>query len=150
MVWGAFHLGGISELVFVNRVDGRAYRDILENHLLPFGRRTIGESNTWTLMDDNATPHRANLVQDWKRVNNISTLPWPSKSPDLNPIEHLWDFLKRKIERQDRPPQTLAELRQSIIFQWQQIPPELVRNLVSSLPSRLAAVRISNGWYTRY
>jgi transposase len=50
-------------------------------------------------MDDNASPHRARIVQHFLQQEAVQTIPWPAMSPDMNPIEHLWDFIGRKINK---------------------------------------------------
>ena len=60
-------------------------------------------------MDDNARPHRSRAVIECLRQNAISRLPWPARSPDLNPLEHLWDILGRKIREITPLVQTLLE-----------------------------------------
>ncbi|GFS64744.1 DDE_3 domain-containing protein [Trichonephila clavipes] len=44
---------------------------------------------------DNARPHTARVAQDF--LHHFQTLPWPARSPDLSPVEHVWDQLKRKM-----------------------------------------------------
>ncbi|GFX31956.1 transposable element Tc1 transposase [Trichonephila clavipes] len=71
-----------------------------------------GNNDRWTgaygrdflFMDDNARPHRANLVDEFLESEDIKRIPWPANSPDLNPIENLWDYLGRAIARRHPPP----------------------------------------------
>jgi hypothetical protein len=50
-------------------------------------------------MDDNARPHRARIVQHVLQQKAVQTISWPAMSPDMNPLEHVWDFIGRKINR---------------------------------------------------
>ena len=64
-------------------------------------------------MGDNARPHRAHIVTDFLHQEAVTTLPWPAKSPDLNPIEMFWDMMGRRVREREPPVQNLAELEQT-------------------------------------
>ena len=85
--------------------------------------------------DDNARPHRGHIVNDFVRVNNINRMDWPANSPDLNPIENLWDKLARRTYR-DNPPQTIPQLRHHLAQEWQNIPQATIRRCVGSMRKR--------------
>jgi transposase len=61
-------------------------------------------------MDDNARPHRALIVQHFLQQEAVQTIPWPAMSPDMNPIEHVWDFIGRKIYQRNPKCQNIDEL----------------------------------------
>jgi hypothetical protein len=61
------------------------------------------------------------------------TIPWPAMSLDMNPIEHVWDFIGRKINQRSPKCQNIDELRTAILREWQQFPQERLRRLVRSM-----------------
>ena len=65
-------------------------------------------------MDDPTKPHRARVGTYYLRDESITTLPWPARSPDLNPIEHIWDIIGRRLKERTPPAQTLNELEQTL------------------------------------
>ena len=120
-VWGAFHNSAKSPLVLPDGyLTGVLYRGILQNTLVPFARHYFGDN--YRYQDDNATPHRARVVLDFLQQGNVTKMEQPPRSPDCNPIEHLWDELGRAISSMDNPPQNLDELRQALLDKWAQIP----------------------------
>ena len=99
--------------------------------------------------NDNASPHRARVVLDFLQQGNVTKMEQPPRSPDWNPIEHLWDELGRGISSLDNPPQNLDELRQALLDEWAQIPVQRLQRLVASMPRRLAAMIAARGGNTR-
>jgi len=96
MVYGGIFLGARTKLVVVNgalNADGYIC-DVLQEHVVPFGP-LIGEN--FSLMHDNASPHKARCVSDFLNVVGVRTMAWPACSPDINPIEHVWDMLARRL-----------------------------------------------------
>ncbi|KAJ4435227.1 hypothetical protein ANN_23805 [Periplaneta americana] len=80
-------------------------------------------------MDDNARPHRANLVDEYLEGEDIQRMDWPAMSSDLNPIEHAWYALGRRIATRQPPPRTLPALRNALRQEWEQLPAELLNHL---------------------
>ena len=98
----------------------------------------------------NARPHTASLAMDYLEQNNISMLPWLSKSPDLIPIEHILDHLDKHVRQRKPPPQTLDQLCQMLQQECRTIPRNKVRTLIESMPRRCRAVLAARGGHARY
>ncbi|GFT14602.1 DDE_3 domain-containing protein [Trichonephila clavipes] len=101
----------------------------------------------WVL---NARPHRANIVDEYLQSEDIPRMDWPTYSPDLNPIEHLWDMLGRRIAAHQPPPTYLPELRRALLDEWCNIPQDQIDNLILSMPRRCKACIASSGRHTLY
>nr|CAH7758829.1 unnamed protein product [Callosobruchus chinensis] len=75
-------------------------------------------------MDDNTRPHRTRTVQQALENENIARLEWPAMSPDMSPIEHVWDYVPRAIFNRNNPPRTTQELIVAVTEEWDNIPQE--------------------------
>jgi transposase len=82
--------------------------------------------------------------------SNVQEMDWQTQSPDLNPIEHLWDELERRLHYRPQSSTSLTALATALQEEWAAIPPETYRHLVESLPSRVRAVIKAKGRPTRY
>lgn len=147
MVWGGISATHRTELHFIaGNLTGLRYRDeILRPVVVPFVRRY-----RLTLQHDNARPHVARVCSEYLQAENVDVLPWPAFSPDLSPIEHLWDILDRAIRARQPQPGNVQDLRQALVEEWNRIPQAQITRLVTSMRRRCTAVRDANGGHTRY
>ncbi|GFT30025.1 DDE_3 domain-containing protein [Trichonephila clavipes] len=110
------------------------YRDvILEQHVHLF-RGAMGAE--FLFMNDNARPLRANIVDECLQSEDITRMDWPAYSPYLNPIDHVWDMLGRRIAARQPPPTCLPELRTALLDEWCNIPQDQIDHLILSMPMR--------------
>ncbi|GFT84358.1 transposable element Tc3 transposase [Trichonephila clavipes] len=136
LVWAGISLSGHTDLhVFHGgTVTGLRYRDeILDPYVRPYAA-AIG--NDFILMDDNARPHRARIVEEYLDDHGLERMEWPARSPDLNPIEHLWDYLGREVAALNPPPRSLHELKQGLLCVWSSLPIPVSDNLINSMGNR--------------
>ena len=101
-------------------------------------------------MDDNARPHRSRAVTSYLQNNAVESMPWPAMSPNMNPLEHIWDIIGRRIQAMDPPVQNLRELEAALHQQWQQLTRAQIRRLTAGMRRRMEAVIRTRGGYTRY
>ena len=83
-------------------------------------------------------------------VQDIEVLDWPSCSPNLNPIKHIWDELGCRVRQQVNPPQTLGDPERDLVEQWKRLPQAVFTNVLRSMRRRCVAVRDARGGQNRY
>ena len=89
-------------------------------------------------------------MRDFLQDKNVSVLPWSAKSLDLNPIEHVWDLLDRRLRARAIPPRNVRELAGALLEELGNISQQELANLVQSMRRRCTAVLNAAGGYTRY
>lgn len=126
-------MGGITAAKYCQHILPR-----VENFIRPY-------VNLW-FQHDGARSHTARLTQQELAERMIQAVAWPPYSPDLNPIENVWAWMKGWIESHyDIQSLNTVHLRSAIIAAWQAVPEDMLENLARSMPSRLRQVRDSGG-----
>ena len=151
MVWGCISWEGVGRLAEVEgRMDAQQYVDILKDNLLP----TMEESNipleNLIFQQDNDPKHTSKKAQKWMEDHYITLLDWPAQSPDLNPIEHLWQHLKKQLCQYETPAQGVWKVWKRVEKEWREIEPEVCQKLIESMPRRIGAVIKAKGGHTKY
>jgi len=136
MVWEMFSRHTLGPLVPIgHHFNATAHLSIVSDHVHPF-MPTMFPSSDGYIQQDNALCHKAQIISNWflQHDNEFTVLKWPPQSPDLNPIEHLWDVVERELHALDVHPTNLHQLQ----------------HLVESVPHRIKAVLKVKGGQTRY
>ncbi|GFX16656.1 transposable element Tcb2 transposase [Trichonephila clavipes] len=135
MVWAGIMINGRTRLHVVanGTMTGQRYIDeVLLPHVRLF-RGAVGDK--FVFMVDNATCHRTLAVQDSLDSEGIQRLVRPARSPDLNPIENVWDALERQVAGRNYPPTNKNTLIRALTEEWDKLPQQLLDNVVQTLPS---------------
>ncbi|GFT97809.1 transposable element Tcb2 transposase [Trichonephila clavipes] len=127
---------------------GQRYIDeVLLPHVRLF-RGAVGDK--FVFMDDNATCHRTLSIQDCLDSEGIQRLVWPARSPDLNPIENVWDALRRQVAGRNYPPTNKNTLIRALTEEWDKLPQQLLDNVVQSMVRRLECCITLHGGHFPY
>ena len=149
MVWGGINHQGKTDLVVIRgNLNAQGYiNDVLRPVVVPFINNQNGPV---IFQQDNARPHTARVTTQFLQGNNINVMQWPSMSPDLLPIEQVWDELDKRVRRRQIQPNTLAQFEQALIHEWNNLPQNVIRRYLRSMRRRCIAINNAAGGHTRY
>ena len=160
MVWGCFggNRGTFVPLV-VHSVDAFVYRRLCKFLVLPVlahMEKVLGTKPYY--QQDNAPVHKARILKAFFKRHKIQVAEHPPYSPDLNPIEHVWVILKRRLAQRypdlattpGGPEAVRARMAEVLPVVWDSLGPEVFEPLWRSMPDWVTAVIRSKGWYTCY
>lgn len=151
MVWSVISAKGMGRLYIVEgtmRQD--QYKRVLETRLLPQVKEWFPGEDNYIFMHDSAPCHKAKSVTAFLTKENIAVLPWPGNSPDMNPIENMWELTKRAIAKEVIT--TKRQLIEALVREWHHNA-DLKNNAeacIQSMPRRVAAVIAAKGGITKY
>ena len=149
MIWGSFSgAAGAAGLKCMRKgvtMNSERYIEVLEEQMLPNWENHGCE----LFMHDGASCHRAKIVKAWFNAKGISTMEWPGNSPDLNPIENVWNYMKDKVCSASNT--NTNELCVAIQRVWdEEMTMDYFKKLSDSMPDRIKAVITAHGYPTKY
>ena len=115
----------------------------------PLLYRICNQHNVGIFQHDNARPHTVRHTQNILRIHNVNVLQWPARSPDLSPIEHLWDHLGCQV-RERHDVNNISGLERALQSERVRIPLQVIRKLICSMRRHFLAVLAANGGHTGY
>ncbi|KFM58838.1 Transposable element Tc1 transposase, partial [Stegodyphus mimosarum] len=142
MVWGAISYDSRSSLVILRT--SLTVQRYIDTILRPVALRFMARHPGAIFQQDNARPHTARIYLDC--LHAVDILPWPARSLDLSPVEHVWDM----VDRQIRAPQNIANLERQLMNAWQNVSEDDIRNLYHSSPRRIQACIATRSGSTNY
>ena len=150
-MWGCFSYDGVGNLYKINNnLTKEKYHSILQRHAIPSGIRLYGKE--FMLQQDNDPKHTSKLCSSYLKSKEqkgvLSAMDFPPQFPDLNPIEHLREHLKR--ERVNHTITSQETLWYALQVCWNNVKPETIHTLVESMQHRVLAVLKAKGGHTKY
>lgn len=146
MIWSVICGKGMGRLYIVQGIMNQVqYKNVLEQRLLPQLTEWFGPEENKTFMQDGAPCHTAKSIKIFLKDKNIPLLDWPGNSPDLNPIENVWELLKKEVAKENITNKVV--LIESIIKHWNHNArlQEMAENCIKSMPKRVQAVIDAKG-----
>lgn len=149
MIWGGISRKGVTDIYFWKiskdlTVDAFEYTKCLNEALID-RMDTLHGKKKWRLMHDNARPHTAEHTQDFLIENDIRALDHPPSSPDLNPIELVWAYLKDKV--MCKVYNDLDQVLEKIVEEWGKISIKMLNNLIDGHCARVGEIYRLNGTF---
>ena len=151
-LWGCITAEGPGNLVKIDVGLGSAlYCQIPEKDLLGTLDYYAISKNHVYLLHDNDSKHRSKMTQEWLKSNEVKVIDWPAYSPDLNPIENMWHFVKCELVKYDEPPKGMLELWERVQHIWNnKINKDMCLRYINSIPERTQAVIKAKGGEAKY
>ena len=150
LVWAGIMFDGHTDLHIFDggTVNIWRYKDEIPELYVRLFRGAVGPHLIF--MDDNACPIRTHLLDDYLEREDIQHMDWPAMSSNMNPIEHAWDALGRRVATHQHPPRTLPDLQNALCEEWEQLLAEFFNHFVESMPSCCEACAAMRGDYISY
>ncbi len=131
-------------------INSAKYIKMLEDNFLSDAESLDIELKNVIFQQDNASCHVSKMTKEWFKQQKITLLDWPPQSPDMNPIENVWDYLDCQVRKRQSEIKNLADLWRVWRKSQKKIDPEYIKKLYKSIPRRISALKISNFDATKY
>ena len=151
MTWGCITVSDPGDLSRIHEtLNSNLYLECLNDYVLASFEFYDMDPSNCIFQHDNSRVHTARIIQGWLEQQEFTVLKWPPNSPDLNIIEHIWEYLKDQLNAYPSSPKSLDELWERVQDIWTNIPIEKIERLYESMPKRMTALVRSRGGYIKY
>lgn len=149
-VYGCFSAQGFGKLIcFTKNLNAELMLELYKSGLLKSAEKLYGKDNRdWILQEDNDPKHRSRLCTRWKENNGVTTMDWPSQSPDANPIENVWALMKLQIAGKNL--KTTKDLIRKLKKIWGSFTLDYAEKLAESCQRRCQLIIDNGGDWTTY
>ena len=142
-LWGCISAEGLGHAeLYVGSLNAVKYSAILRHNLIPTFRQFFPDG-PWLFQQDNVRFHTTPDLITYLHERGITFLEWPAWSPDLSPIENLWNDMKRRVY--NRLPQTMEQMEQFIREEWEATDLTFISRICRSMPDRLQLLLDNQG-----
>jgi transposase len=146
LLWGCLTYWSPGDLSWIHgTMDSETYVDVLKDYYHATIKFYGMNPKTTMLQQDNASSHTSAMTKRFLKKTKIAVLDWPVRSPDLNIIENVWAYIKRRLDEYDTPPESKNDLWNRVQKIWTALPQDFIHRLYESLPKRMKAVYKSRG-----
>jgi transposase len=150
-IWGCITAHGVGYMCKIeNNLDSNLYLEILKGELVNTIKFYRLDESKIIFQHDNDPKHTAKKVKEYLGNQKFETLWWPSQSPDLNPIEHIWFALKQALNGYPKHATGMTELWERVQESFEKISKETCLKFIDSMPDRVQAVLKAKGGWTKY
>ena len=147
MVWGMISGDGVGPLVWLQgKVNAGVYKQLVKDHVLHVLRNSTKQPSIF--MQDNAPCHKAMVVMNFLKAENVTVMDWAPQNPDLNPIENVWKTLGKCSKA--RNPKRTEQLWNALQEEWNKITQQDINELISSCSRRCQGVNEAKRLHTKY
>ena len=147
MVWEMISGDDVGPLVRLQgKINAGVYKQLVKDHVLPVLRNLTKQPSIF--MKDNALCHKAMVVMNFLKAENVTVMDWPPQSPDLNPIENVWKTLGEHSKA--RNPKITEQLWNALQEEWNKITQQDINKLISSCSRKCQSVIKTKGLHTKY
>jgi len=152
LVWGCMTYYGLGDSCwFPGKINSENYvKEILEEYLVANRDYYDMDPKSFIFQHDNSSVHTAHIVKSYFTRNKIKVMEWPANSPDLNPIEQVWMYIGRQLEKYKEPPTTTDDLWKRVEDIWVNIPIDFIHTLYESMPKRMEMLLRAKGGHIKY
>ena len=145
-IWGCMTYNGLGDACrFPQGLDSNLYVEVLKDYIVASRDYRQLDPARFIFQHDNSSIHTASIVKNYLRKSKFAVLEWPANSPDLNPIETLWAYIRRELDKYDTDPKDLDDLWERFMVAWENVPLDFIHHLYEGMPGRMQKLYRSRG-----